>query len=88
MKKIFNRLFSRKLPQNIQHLARRKLVILDAATELNALSIPPGNGLEASKGEREGNAAYESTTNGGYVSNGAMVIRMMLKLLIIIRRFI
>ncbi|MEA3359238.1 MAG: type II toxin-antitoxin system RelE/ParE family toxin [Thermodesulfobacteriota bacterium] len=52
--KIFNRLFSRKLPQNIQHLARRKLVILDAATELNALSIPPGNRLETLKGERKG----------------------------------
>jgi proteic killer suppression protein len=52
--KIFNRLFSRKLPQNIQHLARRKLVILDAATELNVLSIPPGNRLETLKGERKG----------------------------------
>ena len=40
--KIFNRLLSRKLPQNIQHLARRKLVILDAATELKALRVPPG----------------------------------------------
>jgi toxin HigB-1 len=31
--KIFNRLLSKKLPQNIQQLARRKLVILDSATE-------------------------------------------------------
>jgi proteic killer suppression protein len=52
--KIFNRLLSRKLPQNIQHLARRKLVILDAATELNALRVPPGNRLEALKGDRRG----------------------------------
>ena len=52
--KIFNRLVSRKLPQNIQHLARRKLVILDAATELNALRLPPGNRLEALKGDRKG----------------------------------
>ena len=52
--KIFNRLISRKLPQNIQHIARRKLVILDAATELNALSIPPGNRLEALIGGRKG----------------------------------
>ena len=52
--KIFNRLVSRKLPQNIQHLARRKLIILDAATELNALSVPPGNRLEALKGDRRG----------------------------------
>ena len=52
--RIFNRLLSRKLPQNIQHLARRKLVILDAATELNALRVPPGNRLEALKGNRIG----------------------------------
>ena len=52
--KIFNRLISRKLSQNIQHLARRKLVILDAATELNTLRVPPGNRLEALKGDRKG----------------------------------
>ena len=53
--RIFNRLLSRKLSQNIQHLARRKLVILDAATELNAaLRVPPGNRLEALKGNRKG----------------------------------
>ena len=52
--KIFNRLYSRKLPQNIQYLARRKLVILDAATELNNLRLPPGNRLEVLKGDRKG----------------------------------
>ena len=52
--KIFNRHFSRKLSQNIQHLARRKLIILDAATELNTLRVPPGNRLEALKGDRKG----------------------------------
>ena len=52
--KIFNRLLSRKLPQNIQHLARRKLVILDATTELNTLRVAPGNRLEALKGDRKG----------------------------------
>jgi len=51
--KIFNRLFFRKLPQNIQHIARRKLVILDAVPELNALRIPPGNKLESLKRERK-----------------------------------
>ncbi len=52
--KIFNRSFSKKLPQNIQHLARRKLIILDAATEIDALRIPPGNRLEILKGTRKG----------------------------------
>jgi proteic killer suppression protein len=52
--KIFNRVLSKKLSQSIQHLARRKLVILDAATELNTLRVPPGNRLEALKGNRKG----------------------------------
>jgi proteic killer suppression protein len=48
---------TRKIPcrlGNIQHLARRKLIILDAATELNTLRVPPGNRLEALKGDRKG----------------------------------
>ena len=52
--KIFNRLISKKLPKYIQDLARRKLVILDAATKLNTLRVPPGNKLEALKGNRKG----------------------------------
>ena len=52
--KVFNRHFSGKLPQNIQHLALRKLVMLDAATELKVLRVPPGNILEALKGNRKG----------------------------------
>ena len=52
--KIFSRQRSDKLPQNIQRLAQKKLVILDAAPELNDLRIPPGNRLEALKGDRKG----------------------------------
>ena len=52
--KIFNRQFSGKLPQNIQRIARKKLVILDAAPELGDLRVPPGNRLEALKGDRKG----------------------------------
>ena len=52
--KIFNRFLSKKLPQNIQQLARRKLVILDSATDLDTLRVPPGNRLEALKGDRKG----------------------------------
>lgn len=52
--KIFHRQGSRKLPQDIQHLARRKLIILDSATELNTLRVSPGNRLEALKGDRKG----------------------------------
>jgi proteic killer suppression protein len=52
--KIFNRYFSSKLPENIQHIARKKLITLDAATGLNDLRISPGNRLEALKGDRKG----------------------------------
>lgn len=52
--RIFNRQFSAKLPQSVQLLARKKLIILDAATGLNDLRIPPGNRLEALKGDRKG----------------------------------
>jgi toxin HigB-1 len=51
--KIFNRLFSKKLPQNIQHIARRKLIILDSATEIDTLRVPPGNMFELLKGGRK-----------------------------------
>ena len=52
--KIFNRHFSGKLPQNIQHLPRTKLVMLDAASVLKDLRVPPGNRLEALRGGRKG----------------------------------
>jgi len=52
--KIFNRHFSKNFPSDIQHQVRRKLIMLDAAPELKALHIPPGNGLEALKGDRKG----------------------------------
>jgi len=40
--------------RNIERVARRKLLQLHAATELNSLRIPPGNLLEALKGNRKG----------------------------------
>jgi proteic killer suppression protein len=52
--KVFERIFSKKLPQNVQAKARQKLVLLDAATELVDLRIPPGNRLEELKDDRKG----------------------------------
>ena len=46
--------FSRRLPQEIQKLARRKLRILDAAIDLRVLTVPPSNRLEPLKGDRRG----------------------------------
>jgi len=39
---------------NIEAVARRKLVQLHAATTLDFLRVPPGNRLEALKGDRVG----------------------------------
>lgn len=45
---------SAKLPSDIQHVARRKLRMLNSAKQLNDLRIPPNNRLEAAKGNRKG----------------------------------
>ena len=44
----------RAFPPDIQRTALRKLVQLHAVTELLHLRIPPGNRLEALKGNRKG----------------------------------
>ena len=50
--KLFNRQHSKKLPQSIQRIARRKLEMLDAAESLQDLRIPPSNHLEKMSGDR------------------------------------
>jgi toxin HigB-1 len=45
---------SRRLPADIQAVALRKLRLLNQARVLRDLSAPPGNRLEALKGERAG----------------------------------
>ena len=44
----------RSLDSRILRTALRKLVILDAAGDLDDLRIPPGNRLEALRGDRRG----------------------------------
>ena len=51
--RIFSRQYSRKFDA-IKVIALRKLLIIDAATALEKLLIPPGNRLEALKGDRAG----------------------------------
>lgn len=45
---------SRRLPVDIQTVARRKLRMLNSAVCLDDLRIPPANRLEALKGNRRG----------------------------------
>ena len=55
---IFNRVISREAratcPREIWTVARRKLDQLNAVVSLHSLRIPPGNKLEALKGDRRG----------------------------------
>jgi proteic killer suppression protein len=53
-KKIFLGKVSTKLPKDIQRNARRKLLYLDEAVDLQDLLAYPGNRLEKHKGERAG----------------------------------
>lgn len=52
--RIFQGEFVRTLPLQMQPLARRKLLMIDAAHSLHTLRVPPGNRLEALQGERSG----------------------------------
>jgi proteic killer suppression protein len=44
----------RRLPRQLVRVALRKLELLDSVERLDDLRIPPGNRLEALKGERRG----------------------------------
>jgi toxin HigB-1 len=53
-RKIFLGIVSTKLPKDIQRTARRKLIYLDDAEDLQDLLAPPGNRLEKLKGNSSG----------------------------------
>lgn len=52
--KIYQGRVSRKLPRDIQNVARRKLLYLEDADDLTDLRSPPGNRLEHLYGDRAG----------------------------------
>ncbi|MEL6352382.1 MAG: type II toxin-antitoxin system RelE/ParE family toxin [Cyanobacteria bacterium J06627_28] len=52
--KIFERQRSRKLPSDIQHVALRKLRMLNRSETLQDLRVPPANRLERLSGDRKG----------------------------------
>lgn len=45
---------ARKLPQELHRKARRQLDLMNAVTRLEDLKVPPGNQLEALKGDLKG----------------------------------
>jgi proteic killer suppression protein len=52
--RIWQGLRSRRLPPDIQEAALRKLQLVEAASEVTDLRVPPGNSLEALKRDRKG----------------------------------
>lgn len=52
--KVWNGEFSRKLPNDIQQVARRKLRMLNNSNKIDDLRIPPQNRLEKLSNDREG----------------------------------
>jgi proteic killer suppression protein len=52
--KIWSGTRSKRLPQGIQQIARRKLRMLNNARSLNDLRVPPANRLESLRGKRKG----------------------------------
>ncbi len=53
--KIWNNNFSKKFPPEIQKIAKRKLLQIHAAINLNDLKIPPGNRLHNLGGKEKVN---------------------------------
>ncbi len=52
--KIWQGLVSRKLPNEIQNTARRKLRMINSAGNINDLRVPPANHLGQLRGELKG----------------------------------
>jgi len=52
--RVWQRQRIRRLDEDTQRAALRKLLILDAADAINDLRVPPGNRLEKLKGDRAG----------------------------------
>jgi len=71
---VWNRAHVPALGPDLQRMANKKLLVLDAASELETLRVPPGNRLEKLSGNRAGqhsirvNAQYRICfrwSNGG-----------------------
>jgi len=75
------RLFARervsRRPGGLHRALLKKLVMLDAAEQLEDLRVPPGNRLEMWVATGQGNMAFASTTNGACASVGRAAARTM-----------
>jgi toxin HigB-1 len=56
--RVFRQQVSRRLPGDMQRIAYRKLVQIDAATRLETLRIPPGKSTGSAEREPQRTAQY------------------------------
>ncbi len=79
--KVFKRHLSRKLPNDLQRMALRKLRMLNRSTNINDLRVPPANRLEKLKGDRAGQYAIRINDQWGicfvWRSNDALDVEMV-----------
>ena len=73
--KIFLGEISPKLPADIQCTARRKLLYLDEAENLQDIRVVPGNRMEKLKGDRTGQNSILGSIALGLMISGAFVSR-------------
>ena len=52
--RVWHRVHVRRFGSDLQRIANRKLLMIDAAEDINDLRIPPGNRLEQLHGNRAG----------------------------------
>ena len=62
--KVYQQVFSKKLPHDIQRVALRKLIMIDNAANIEDLRVPPANRLERLEGDRKGQ--YSIRINNQY----------------------
>jgi proteic killer suppression protein len=62
----FEGVASKGFPADLLTVTRRKLRYLNAAATLSDLRGPPGNRLEALKGNRQGQHSIRVTISGGF----------------------
>jgi len=52
--KIWDEIYSKRFPKDIQRIGLRKLILINRSKDVNDLRIPPGNRLEQLSGDRKG----------------------------------
>ncbi len=77
--KIYTREFSKKLPQDMQRIAYKKLLTIEASMDIDDLRIPPEIDWRSCQETGAGSLVYESINNIVSVLCGKMGLHLMLR---------